>query len=130
MTEASRMSVVVALTSILLTLCCPAATLPGFPLLLLATAAAAPAVLLQVSVAEAAASRKKVAARRADALLRAAAVGDAATVQGVLDSGCPPDAADYDRRTGLMLAAANGHRWVGVAVFLVLHLRVVGQVVG
>lgn len=69
-------------------------------------------LLLQVSGAEAAAARKKVAARRADALLRAAAVGDAATVQAVLDSGCPPDAADYDRRTGLMLAAANGHRCV------------------
>jgi hypothetical protein len=64
----------------------------------------------QVSAHEAATARKKVAARRADALLRACASGDAAAVQSTLDAGCPPDACDYDRRTGLMLAAANGHR--------------------
>jgi ankyrin repeat protein len=42
-------------------------------------------------------------------MLLAAAAGDVATVQQLLDRGCPPDACDYDKRTGLMLAAANGH---------------------
>lgn len=63
----------------------------------------------QVSAHEAATARKKIAARRADALLRACTLGDSATVQSLLDCGCPADACDYDRRTGLMLAAANGH---------------------
>lgn len=31
-------------------------------------------------------------------------------MQEVLDAGCHPDAADYDKRTGLMLAVTHGHR--------------------
>jgi ankyrin repeat protein len=65
-------------------------------------------VLLQVTPAEAAAARRRADARRAESMLVAAASGDLATVQQLLGRGCPPDACDYDKRTGLMLAAANG----------------------
>eukprot|EP00879_Flechtneria_rotunda_P011143 GHRR01011641.1.p1 GENE.GHRR01011641.1~~GHRR01011641.1.p1 ORF type:complete len:698 (+),score=354.14 GHRR01011641.1:186-2279(+) len=58
---------------------------------------------------EAAAARKRAEAWRASNLLRAAASGDVAGVQRLLDHGCPPDVCDYDKRTGLMLAAAHGH---------------------
>jgi ankyrin repeat protein len=64
--------------------------------------------LSQVAPAEAAAARRRADARRAEAMLVAASSGDVATVQQLLDRGCPPDACDYDKRTGLMLAAANG----------------------
>ena len=30
-------------------------------------------------------------------------------VQSLLERSCPPDSADYDNRTGLMLAAVKGH---------------------
>lgn len=33
-----------------------------------------------------------------------------AQVLAMLDRGCPPDSADYDNRTALMLAAAQGHK--------------------
>eukprot|EP00775_Hariotina_reticulata_P006152 gene6152-6389_t len=50
-------------------------------------------------------------------LLSAASRGRVSMVQKLLERGCPPDACDYDKRTGLMLAAANGH---GVVVSLLL----------
>ena len=40
---------------------------------------------------------------------QACASGDNAAVRTHLERGCPPDSADYDNRTGLMLAAAKGH---------------------
>jgi hypothetical protein len=46
---------------------------------------------------------------QAQAMLNAASRGRLATVQQLLDRGCPVDVCDYDKRTGLMLAAANGH---------------------
>jgi ankyrin repeat protein len=46
---------------------------------------------------------------QAQAMLNAASRGMVANVQQLLDRGCPVDVCDYDRRTGLMLAAANGH---------------------
>ena len=36
--------------------------------------------------------------------------GDERQVARLLAKGCSPNCADYDRRTGLMLAAANGHQ--------------------
>jgi ankyrin repeat protein len=65
-------------------------------------------MLLQVTPEQAAAARRAADARRAERMLVAAAAGDIGTVQQLLARGCPPDACDYDRRTGLMLAAANG----------------------
>jgi hypothetical protein len=65
-----------------------------------------------VSDEEAAASRKRNETRRADALLNAASSDDVAAIQQLLKRGCPADACDYDKRTGLMLAAANGHQEV------------------
>lgn len=35
--------------------------------------------------------------------------GDAETLRSMLNQGMSPNAADYDGRTGLMLAAASGH---------------------
>jgi ankyrin repeat protein len=46
---------------------------------------------------------------QAQAMLNAASRGRMATVQQLLDRGCAVDVCDYDKRTGLMLAAANGH---------------------
>lgn len=46
------------------------------------------------------------------ALLTACSKGRVERVQEVLTAGCSPDASDYDRRTGLMLAAAHGHAGV------------------
>lgn len=42
-------------------------------------------------------------------MLNAASRGQLANVQQLLDRGCPVDVCDYDKRTGLMLAAVNGH---------------------
>ncbi|KAI8470071.1 MAG: ankyrin repeat-containing domain protein [Monoraphidium minutum] len=47
---------------------------------------------------------------RSERFLRACSSGDADQVRAMLGRDCPPDAADYDARTGLMLAAAKGHR--------------------
>lgn len=44
------------------------------------------------------------------ALLTAAKEGDVTAVQTLLGRGCSPDACDYDGRTALMLAAANGRQ--------------------
>lgn len=49
---------------------------------------------------------------QAQEMLRAASKGRLSAVQALLDRGCPPDACDYDRRTGLMLAASGGHEGV------------------
>uniref|UniRef100_A0A383WLL7 Ion transport domain-containing protein n=1 Tax=Tetradesmus obliquus TaxID=3088 RepID=A0A383WLL7_TETOB len=49
---------------------------------------------------------------QAQAMLNAASRGRLASVQQLLDRGCPADVCDYDKRTGLMLAAANGHEAV------------------
>ncbi|WIA41476.1 hypothetical protein OEZ86_005053 [Tetradesmus obliquus] len=49
---------------------------------------------------------------QAQAMLNAASRGRPASVQQLLDRGCPADVCDYDKRTGLMLAAANGHEAV------------------
>eukprot|EP00775_Hariotina_reticulata_P006155 gene6155-6392_t len=65
-----------------------------------------------VSAGEATASRKRSETRRADALLNAASSNDVAAIEHLLKRGCPPDACDYDKRTGLMLGAANGHKEV------------------
>jgi ankyrin repeat protein len=46
------------------------------------------------------------------ALLTACSKGRVERVREVLTAGCSPDASDYDRRTGLMLAAAHGHAGV------------------
>eukprot|EP00882_Tetradesmus_deserticola_P002691 GHRQ01002862.1.p1 GENE.GHRQ01002862.1~~GHRQ01002862.1.p1 ORF type:complete len:924 (+),score=556.38 GHRQ01002862.1:315-3086(+) len=81
-----------------------------------AHAAAATAVVealeALVPPAEAAAARRRADARRAEAMLLAASAGDVSAVQQLLNRGCPPDACDYDKRTGLMLAAANGQEAV------------------
>lgn len=58
--------------------------------------------------AEAAAARRRNEMHQSDTMCYAAAAGDVAVIQRLLDRGCPADAADYDQRTGLMLAAANG----------------------
>eukprot|EP00878_Enallax_costatus_P011541 GHUV01012048.1.p1 GENE.GHUV01012048.1~~GHUV01012048.1.p1 ORF type:complete len:746 (+),score=322.29 GHUV01012048.1:330-2567(+) len=63
-----------------------------------------------VSSEEAAAARRRSEMRSADTMCYAASAGDVATIQRLLDRGCPADVADYDRRTGLMLAAANGQQ--------------------
>ena len=41
--------------------------------------------------------------------LQACSSGDMVRVQSLLERSCPPDSADYDNRTGLMLAAVKGH---------------------
>lgn len=65
--------------------------------------------------AEAAAARRRNEMRRADTMCYAAAAGDVRAIQRLLDRGCLADVADYDRRTGLMLAAANGQQVRGRA---------------
>jgi ankyrin repeat protein len=55
---------------------------------------------------------------QAQAMLNAASRGLLADVQHLLDRGCPVDVCDYDRRTGLMLAAANGHE---VSTYVLHH---------
>jgi len=54
---------------------------------------------------------------QAQEMLRACSKGRVSNVQTLLDQGCPHDACDYDKRTGLMLAAAHGH---GAVVSLLL----------
>ncbi len=51
--------------------------------------------------------------QRTERFLRACSSGDTVEVRSMLDRDCPPDSADYDVRTGLMLATAKGHREVG-----------------
>ena len=57
--------------------------------------------------AEAADKHKEV---QTQAMLSACSKGRPERVQQLLDAGCPPDACDYDKRTGLMLSSANGYR--------------------
>jgi hypothetical protein len=58
---------------------------------------------------------------QAQAMLNAASRGDINSVQHLLDRGCPVDVCDYDKRTGLMLAAANGHV-VSTVFYLLLFM--------
>jgi hypothetical protein len=44
---------------------------------------------------------------RAEELLEACAEGDLGAIRSLLDEGLPPDAAEFDGRTGLMLATAR-----------------------
>lgn len=67
-------------------------------------------MILQVSADEAAAARRRNEMRCADTMCYAASAGDIPTIQRLLDRGSSADVADYDRRTGLMLAAANGQQ--------------------
>ena len=60
--------------------------------------------------------------QRSARLLSAAAAGDAPYVAQLLRRGCPPDAADYDRRTGLMLAASEGKE-VGGGLTVCGHIK-------
>lgn len=46
---------------------------------------------------------------QANMMLNAAADGKLSTVKQLLQRGCSPDVCDYDKRTALMLATANGH---------------------
>lgn len=46
---------------------------------------------------------------QAQAMLNAASRADINTLQRLLERGCSADVCDYDKRTALMLAAANGH---------------------
>ena len=71
---------------------------------------------VQLPPEEVAASKARSFARRTNALLRAAAAGDIASVSRMLERGVLPDSADYDRRTALMLAAANGHEVILIFV--------------
>ena len=41
--------------------------------------------------------------------IQACSAGDASRVHSLLERHCPPDSADYDNRTGLMLASVKGH---------------------
>lgn len=45
---------------------------------------------------------------RAQMMLEACSAGHIAAIQDLLEKECSPDMADYDARTGLMLAAAKG----------------------
>ncbi|GBF99143.1 potassium channel [Raphidocelis subcapitata] len=65
-----------------------------------------------VGAGERARARDKYVHYRTELFLRACSSGDAAAVGAMLARDCPPDSADYDARTGLMLAAAKGHRAV------------------
>lgn len=49
---------------------------------------------------------------QAQAMLNAASRADINTLQRLLERGCSADVCDYDKRTALMLAAANGHEAV------------------
>lgn len=55
-----------------------------------------------VSEADRKAALDKFARARTAELLQSCSSGDVARVQGLLERGCPPDASDYDNRTGLM----------------------------
>ncbi|KAF8054945.1 AKT1 [Scenedesmus sp. PABB004] len=70
----------------------------------------------RVAEQAAAAAATKFQLWQAQAMLNAASGGDTAGVARLLERGCPPDACDYDKRTGLMLAAAQGHGEVVAAL--------------
>ncbi|CAL8465533.1 g5069 [Coccomyxa elongata] len=55
-------------------------------------------------------------AERTNQFLYAASQGDVAKIRQMLHQGFAPDSADYDGRTGLMLASAKGHADVAVAL--------------
>jgi hypothetical protein len=52
-------------------------------------------------------SRHHFSLHRAEELVEACAEGDLAHIQMLLDEDCPADAAEFDGRTGLMLATAR-----------------------
>jgi hypothetical protein len=52
---------------------------------------------------------RKVDDKRTFEFLNTAAQGDVESLRTMLRQGLSPDTADYDGRTGLMLAAARGH---------------------
>lgn len=53
---------------------------------------------------------KRFESQRSEQFLRACSSGDVSSVRFMLARGCPPDSVDYDHRTGLMVAAACGHK--------------------